>query len=1018
MGTATKKKRLKLRNSEIRAKRRKILKNKTSKINQKDFQNCNKWGTGTRKTNQQVLRGQKNPFAIEGFNIAHFESAPLLKTPRCSSNSLNPNEFQLNEPLDTDSLLESMILGNWKSTQFPTDPTALPLEFDLPEPPLEEPDVTAESGSPRGAVDEIINSQTEEMNGSRKNQLKKNEKGVRSGNKDRRLGRATGRKSNLMKNEWLRGGGAEPKTKDTTLRERTKSGMRRSAVGLGRGAMKKGRGGVKEKQRVKRNGRRKMSIGNVEKGGDRKRGTDLQKGGKDEGIVVDLGFEKEGQEMDKSEKEMKRKKTDKKKMKANVRKFKTQLMKNYGVNIGKFMTSFEGNLRKSQEKMKKQQPGPGMEELTGKKKTQVKVVLDEESEEEPDFDYSRGDKLIAIEKNIALRKSQNSKQDSKGNDTPLNISGKMRRSARKEGNQTGVREVPGSYKTEPKGRRGQNNGKPAKSGLRAGLRRGKTMNTRTKSVIGRSQKGVDSMAKNYGRKKSVTIGRKRGMSPMGSRNPTNLTDPSNRKGYFKSYKKGFKEREKRKGNNQNLRNGKVAKTEKEEQKLEIRNENLERSDKSGNNGSKGTPSTQHTQNQASNIFKEEIASEDISTAPNVTPEQKSLQISEKKEGTDQKNYMASLNSEEPKEKVTVKSVEEKKVSNMLTSRRNPLQSSLKVPSKSGRKRPRSINELDAKKKAKSIRTRRRTGFNNRSGGGQTKTHSTIKSKRVGTSIFSGNPRTPFGGKNRKKAASETNSVGSWSFTNLEKLGIRRHKNLIEFIKKKEGKLPPFMKARTVVKNFGVIKAFVVNTHKGCVRSGNEDRVSILLNAQKKFKVAKRKMRNCAMFSVFDGHGGTDCSNYLKENLHNKVLARVTFQPNMDSSIKRIYNDLDDEYLKRAVKKNHNFAGSCANSLFVFDEELVVVNTGDSRTVASYINGKRVEPLSFDHKPGYYNEFARVIREGGQLYRVSSNLKTIENMFYTVTNYSDVLQLDEVEKTTKHLCFGPWRVKPGGLSVSR
>ena len=653
------------------------------------------------------------------------------------------------------------------------------------------------------------------------------------------------------------------------------------------------------------------------------------------------------------------------------------------------------------------------------------MIEDEESGEEPDFDYSRGDKLMALEKSIALRKSQNSKQDSKANDTPLNISGKLRKSARKDANQRGVRETPGGYKTEPNGRRGQNNGKPAKSGLRAGLRRGKTLNARTKSVIGRSQKGVDSMAKNYGRKKSVAIGRKRGMSPMGQRNPTNLTDPSNRKGYFKSYKKGFKEKNKRKGENKSLRNGNGARkgkelqmSEKEEQKQQIRNENLDHTDKIGNIGSKGTPSTQHTKNQTSNIFKDLIASDDNSTAPNVTQEEKSLQESGKKNGTNQKNNMASLNSEEPKEKVTVKSVEEKKEANMHTSRRNPLQSGFQALSKSERKRPRSTNELDSKKKEKSIRTRRRTGFNNRSAGGQTKTHSTIKSKRVGTSIFSGNPRTPFGGKNRKKAVSETNSVGSWSFTNLEKLGIRRHKNLIEFIKKKEGKLPPFMKARTVVKDFGVIKAFVVNTHKGCVRSGNEDRVSILLNAQKKFKVAKRKMRNCAMFSVFDGHGGTDCSNYLKENLHNKVLARVTFEPNMDVSIKRIYNDLDDEYLKRAVKKNHNFAGSCANSLFVFDKELIVVNTGDSRTVASYVNGKRVEPLSFDHKPGYYNEFARVIREGGQLYRVSSNLKTIENMFYTVTNYSDVLQLDEVEKTTKHLCFGPWRVKPGGLSVSR
>lgn len=101
-----------------------------------------------------------------------------------------------------------------------------------------------------------------------------------------------------------------------------------------------------------------------------------------------------------------------------------------------------------------------------------------------------------------------------------------------------------------------------------------------------------------------------------------------------------------------------------------------------------------------------------------------------------------------------------------------------------------------------------------------------------------------------------------------------------------------------------------------------------------------------------------------------------------------------------------------------DEEVVVVNTGDSRTICSKNNGREVEAMCIDHKPGCFSEFSRVINNGGQLYRVSSNLKTIENMFYTVTNYSDVLQIDEIEATSKNLCFGPWRIKPGGLSVSR
>ncbi len=47
------------------------------------------------------------------------------------------------------------------------------------------------------------------------------------------------------------------------------------------------------------------------------------------------------------------------------------------------------------------------------------------------------------------------------------------------------------------------------------------------------------------------------------------------------------------------------------------------------------------------------------------------------------------------------------------------------------------------------------------------------------------------------------------------------------------KLPKFEDTKIVLKSFGKICGFGVNTHKGCVRNYNEDRVSILLNAQQR-----------------------------------------------------------------------------------------------------------------------------------------------------------------------------------------
>ena len=47
-------------------------------------------------------------------------------------------------------------------------------------------------------------------------------------------------------------------------------------------------------------------------------------------------------------------------------------------------------------------------------------------------------------------------------------------------------------------------------------------------------------------------------------------------------------------------------------------------------------------------------------------------------------------------------------------------------------------------------------------------------------------------------------------------------------------LPPINKSKVIVKNFGRVQGFSVNTHKGTVNIANEDRVAILLNGQERW----------------------------------------------------------------------------------------------------------------------------------------------------------------------------------------
>lgn len=246
-------------------------------------------------------------------------------------------------------------------------------------------------------------------------------------------------------------------------------------------------------------------------------------------------------------------------------------------------------------------------------------------------------------------------------------------------------------------------------------------------------------------------------------------------------------------------------------------------------------------------------------------------------------------------------------------------------------------------------------------------------------------------------------------------------DIIGFIHAKQDKLPPFEPAKAVIKKYGVIEAFVVNTHKGYVRLHNEDRVSILLNAQNRFMKTKNQdnsKKNCSMFSVFDGHGGIACCNFLKDNLHNNLLEHLDVEGLVLPSIKGVYKKLDDEYTKKAIEYNKHFAGSCAITLIVINNSLIVVNTGDSRAVLSTKNGSRVIEASSDHKPDKLSELYRIIESGGELYRMSSHLKTGQSNFYFVRTYSQLKKINDLQKNSNNMIFGPWRVKPGGLSVSR
>ena len=73
-----------------------------------------------------------------------------------------------------------------------------------------------------------------------------------------------------------------------------------------------------------------------------------------------------------------------------------------------------------------------------------------------------------------------------------------------------------------------------------------------------------------------------------------------------------------------------------------------------------------------------------------------------------------------------------------------------------------------------------------------------------------------------------------------------------------------------IKANNIIKGISFFSRKGVVRAYNEDKITVLYNISKPENKYTDKWPFCCFFGIYDGHNGTQCAEYLKDNLHNLV----------------------------------------------------------------------------------------------------------------------------------------------------
>ena len=216
--------------------------------------------------------------------------------------------------------------------------------------------------------------------------------------------------------------------------------------------------------------------------------------------------------------------------------------------------------------------------------------------------------------------------------------------------------------------------------------------------------------------------------------------------------------------------------------------------------------------------------------------------------------------------------------------------------------------------------------------------------------------------------------------------------------------PLYQPAKHSENSFDNIASYGVNTYKGIIRQYNEDRVTILINATISKNASFSNLYKISYFSIYDGHAGNKCCEYLKTNLHQFIFDSEFFPQNPIKAIEEGFKSCENNF-KSSIFLNNQYtdsSGSCACVILIINDNCYIANLGDSRALYSFEDGKKYIQLSRDHKPNDPIEKKRIYKAGGNIYR--ANMQLNENNSFGA-------------KANESLVNLPYRIFPGRLSVS-
>ena len=225
----------------------------------------------------------------------------------------------------------------------------------------------------------------------------------------------------------------------------------------------------------------------------------------------------------------------------------------------------------------------------------------------------------------------------------------------------------------------------------------------------------------------------------------------------------------------------------------------------------------------------------------------------------------------------------------------------------------------------------------------------------------------------------------------------------------------YINAEFSTKSINKIKSYASNSYIGMFKDYNEDRidlVEIIEQPENKKNIFWPKM---SYFAVFDGHCGQSCSNFLKNNLLDFIINTPDFPTDIKKSIICGFENAEKHFIKNFVENNLdnlNNSGSCALIIIITEKKFYIGNCGDCRAILSLEKGKKIKPLTIDHKPNNPSEYNRIIKAGANVFLDDTTVGK-----YDVENIKFIHDVKDFNENCNYFDT-VYREYPSYLSVTR